>query len=100
VPLKNASKPPMQWQAYDITLIPGKFENGKKVANARITVYQNGELIQDNAEIKKGSTPGGAPESDAPGGIRLQDHGHPVEFRNIWILPLDDKATGPEADKK
>ena len=97
-PLKNASKPPMQWQSYDITLIPVKFENGKKVANARITVYQNGELIQDNAEIKKGSTPGGAKEADTPGALRLQDHGHPVEFRNIWIVPLDDKATGP--DKK
>jgi hypothetical protein len=99
-PLKNVSLPPLQWQTYDITLTPAKFENGKKVANARITVYQNGELIQDNTEIKKGPTPGGAPEADSPGPLRLQDHGHPVEFRDIWIVPLDDKATAPEVQAK
>ena len=99
-PLKNASLPPMQWQTYDITFVPAKFENGKKTANARITVYQNGELIQDNTEIKKGPTPGGEKEADTPGPIRLQDHGNPVEFRNIWIVPLDDKATAPEAPAK
>ncbi len=87
-PAKNVCKPPGQWQTYDITLTPAKFETGKKTADARITVYQNGELIQDNTDIK-GPTPGGKPESEQPGSIRLQDHGHPVEFRNIWIVPMD-----------
>ena len=94
-PLKNASKPPLQWQTYDITLWPAKFKDGKKVEDARITVYQNGELIQDYTDIK-GPTGAGAPETDAPGPIRLQDHGNPVEFRNIWIVPLEEKSGGSQ----
>src|SRR6185437_13334458 len=46
-PAKNVCKPPGEWQTYDITLWPAQFENGKKVEDAFITVYQNGELIQD-----------------------------------------------------
>ena len=88
-PARNVCKPPGEWQTYDITLWPAQFENGKKVKDAFITVYQNGELIQDHTDIKK-PTPGGVPESADPGPIRLQDHGHPVEFRNIWIVPISE----------
>ena len=88
-PSKNMAKPPGQWQTYDITFHAAKYDNGKKVANARITVIWNGEIVQDNTEIPH-PTGGGEKESDTPGSIRLQFHHHSVKFRNIWIMPLKD----------
>jgi Domain of Unknown Function (DUF1080) len=86
-PSKNMAKPPGEWQTYDITFHAAKFKDGKKVENAHITVYWNGELVHDNTEIP-GPTGGGAKEEDTPGPIRLQFHNHSVQFRNIWIVPL------------
>jgi len=86
-PLKNAAKPPGEWQTYDITFHAAKYKDGKKVENARITVYWNGELVQDNTEIPH-PTGGGDPETDAAGPIRLQFHNHAVRFKNIWIVAL------------
>ena len=87
-PLKNVAKPPGQWQTYDITLHPARFENGKKTQDAHVTVYWNGQLVHDNTNIP-GPTGGGAEESDEGGPIRLQFHHHAVRFRNIWIVPLN-----------
>ena len=89
-PLKNMAKPPGEWQTYDITFHAAKFKDGKKAGNAHITVYWNGELVQDNTEIP-GPTGGGARETDEPGPIRLQYHHHSVRFRNIWIAPLKEE---------
>ena len=88
-PLKNMAKPPGEWQTYDITFHAARWDGDKKVKNAFITVYWNGELVQDNTEIPH-STGGGAKEEDTPGPIRLQWHNHHVRFRNIWIVPLKD----------
>lgn len=88
-PSKNMAKPPGEWQTYDITFHAAKFDGDKKVKNAFITVYWNGELVQDNTEIPH-STGGGAKEEDTPGPIRLQWHHHHVKFRNIWIAPMKD----------
>lgn len=90
-PLKNAAKPPGQWQTYDITFHAAKFDNGKKVRDAHVTVYWNGELVQDNTDITH-STGGGTKEQDTPGPIRLQFHHHHVTFRNIWIVPQGDQG--------
>ncbi len=84
-PKVNMCYPPLQWQTYDIDFTPAKFEDGKKVANARATVKHNGVLIHDNVELK-GPTPGGVAESDSADGVRLQDHGNPMQFRNIWVV--------------
>lgn len=93
-PAKNAAKPPGEWQSFDITFHAAKFdENGKKTANAHVTVYWNGELVQDNTEIPH-STGGGAKEENTPGPIRLQYHHHSVAFRNIWIVPTGGKTEG------
>jgi len=91
IPDKNAAKPPGQWQTYDMEFKAPKFDaSGKKVANGRITIVWNGQKVHDNIEID-GPCPGGAPETPQGGAIRLQDHGNPVRFRNIWVVPGDAK---------
>jgi hypothetical protein len=89
-PDKNMAKPLGQWQSYDIEFHAAKFEGDKKVAPARVTVIWNGEKVQDNFEIK-GSTGDGARETAEGGPIRLQYHHNPVRFRNIWIVPIEEK---------
>lgn len=86
VPDKNAARPPAQWQTYDIEFKAPRFDAaGKKTANARITLYWNGEKVHDNVELE-GPLPGGSGETPSGGGIRLQDHGNPVRYRNIWVV--------------
>ncbi len=83
VPSVNACKPPLQWQTYDVTF--HKARAGKK---ARISVVHNGTKTIDDAEIS--ITPGGIGIADGEDGpLMLQDHGNAVEFRNIWLKPLD-----------
>ena len=82
-PDSNAGYPGGLWQTYDIDLRAPRFDaKGKKTSNARITVHLNGILIHDDVEISKPAAGG----KEAPTGpIILQDHGNPVQFRNIWI---------------
>ena len=86
-PDKLVSKKAGEWQSYDIVFRAARFEDGKKTENARITVYQNGELIHDDYAIT-GKTGAGKPEGPEPSQIKLQGHHNPVKFRNIWIQPL------------
>jgi len=87
VPLANMCAPPMQWQTFDITFHAARFDKtGNKIKNARVTVMQNGLKIHDNVELP-GPTAGGlGGQEDQPGGIYLQDHKDPVQFRNIWLV--------------
>lgn len=86
----NAAKKPGEWQAYDIVFVPAVFEGKKKTANACISVKLNGQWIHRNAEIA-GSTGSGDRETAAPGPLRLQEHQHLVEFRNVWIVDMADQ---------
>ena len=89
-PRVNASLPPLQWQTYEIIFRAPRFDSsGNKTANARITVRHNGEVIHLNRELPR-LTPGGVSnEENERGPLLLQDHRDPVQYRNIWVLPLD-----------
>lgn len=82
----NASTAPETWQTYDIDFSAAKFDGaGNKTANAKVTVVHNGQVIHNDVEIP-GPTGGGEEESAQPGPIRLQDHGNPLQYRNVWII--------------
>lgn len=83
----NAATPPETWQTYDILYTSARYEEGQKVADARITVEWNGQLVHDDVEIPFATT-AGAPEGPATGPLMLQDHGSPVRYRNVWIEPI------------
>jgi hypothetical protein len=89
-PIRYAALPPGTWQTYDIEFhVPAFDENGKKVRDANVTLVWNGVKVLDDEEIAK-TTGGAAPGDAKEGPIRLQDHGNPVRFRNIWVVPLED----------
>jgi hypothetical protein len=88
-PIRNASKKPEKWQAYDIAYRAPRFgADGKQTEKGRITVLFNGLLIHNNVEFDAQVTTAGL-EGDLtkPGPILLQDHGNRIRYRNIWILP-------------
>lgn len=91
-PIKNMCKAPTVWQSYDIDFIAPVCEDGKKKEMGIITVRHNGELIHDKVKLKLDNTTSGAGgDVCTPGPILLQDHGNPVQFRNIWVLPVSAK---------
>ncbi|MCE9565237.1 MAG: DUF1080 domain-containing protein [Planctomycetes bacterium] len=86
-PSVNMCYPPMSWQTYDIEFAPAQFgEDGKKAKNGRATIYHNGVKIHDNIEFPK-ECPGGQPEKAEAGPFQFQNHGDPVVYRNVWVLP-------------
>lgn len=87
-PLVNMCLPPLQWQTYDVEFASAAVDDdGKKSRNAVLTAELNGVKIHDGLEID-GKTGGARDEPEGtPGPIRLQGHGNPLQFRNVWIVP-------------
>ncbi len=84
--LVNMCLPPLQWQTYDVEFTNAIAQDGKKTKNAFLTVKLNGVVIHDNLEIN-GKTGGSRAEAEGtPGPIKLQGHGNPLQFRNVWIV--------------
>jgi len=101
-PLANICRPPGQWQTYDIVYTAPRFDaEGKLLSPVRLTVFQNGVLIQNNVQLTGPTSwleraPYQAHPEKQP--ISLQDHGNPVRFRNIWVRELskpDKKELAP-----
>jgi hypothetical protein len=100
-PQVNAARPPGEWQAYDIVFHRPHFNSlGVLEKPARLTVFHNGVLVQDNVELWGGTEwqkyyPYKPHPDKLP--ISLQDHGNPVRFRNIWVRELSETPEkGPD----
>jgi hypothetical protein len=81
----NMCYPPLTWQTYDFEFTAPKYQDGKKVAKAKVLVKHNGVVIQPEFELAE-NTPGRQGEGPAPRPFYLQGHGNKVEYRNIWVV--------------
>ncbi len=102
-PAANALRAPGEWQVYDIVFRKPVFKDGQEIDPGYITVFVNGVLTQDHTPLEGGgghmrrSKPKAFPEK---GPLKIQDHGNPVRFRNIWYRPLSKRFTdGGEASR-
>jgi hypothetical protein len=99
-PLANPLRAPGEWNAIDITFRRPIYEGRKLVHPGWVTVYCNGVLVLDKAQLEGAtghmarSHPGPFPET---GPLKLQDHGNPVRFRNIWYRPLPPRTDADDA---
>jgi hypothetical protein len=86
-PKVNMCAPPLVWQTYDVEFTNAvQGPDGKKAKNAVATVKHNGVAIHESQEIT-GPTGGHRSEPEGtPGPIKLQGHGNPLQFRNVWIV--------------
>ena len=91
-PSVNMCLPPQQWQTYDVEFTNAVRDGDKVVKKARITLKHNGVVVHDDKEIvgvtggaralnKKADEPEGT-----PGVLRLQGHGNPLQFKNVWVV--------------
>ena len=88
-----------KWNAYDIIFRAARFQGDERVEKARVTMYFNGKKVHVNQEISKvwggpnsgldGGRDNGFGIRDTPGGLKLQNEGHDVRYRNAWIVELD-----------
>ena len=94
-PLANALRAPGEFQVYDIVFRRPILKDGKVIDPGHITVFCNGVIVQDATPLEG---PGGHMKRSVPvafpakGPLKLQDHGNPVRFRNIWYRPLPPRA--------
>ena len=92
IPLVNASRAPGAWQTYDIIFMAPRFRADDTVPQpATMTVFHNGVLIQNHVALRGTSVFIGEAEYEAHGSkepLLLQEHDHPVSYRNIWVREL------------
>jgi hypothetical protein len=101
-PLFNASRPPGAWQSYDIAFRRPRFDASANLLEpARVTLFHNGILVQNNEEpFGPTSWLKWLPYNDrgGRGPISLQDHDHPVRYRNIWLRELPERPAPTASD--
>lgn len=92
MPAVNASRPPGQWQSYDIVFMAPRFDAAGDLEHpATMTVFHNGVLIQNHFELRGPTVHIGEPAYEHHAmrlPLRLQDHDNPVSYRNIWVREL------------
>jgi hypothetical protein len=90
-PLVNASRPPGQWQTFDVIYTAPRFDGDKLQKPAYFTVLHNGVLVQYHqaclGATRHREVPTYTPHAPK-GPLAIQQHGSPVLFRNIWLRPL------------
>jgi hypothetical protein len=105
-PLVNASRPPGEWQTYDIVFEGPKWEGGKNTRKASVTVLHNGVVVHNKTEAFGPTGHRQFGNYDKPGRtkgpIELYEHGNPVRFRNIWIREVKpyESADEKQGDKQ
>lgn len=98
-PDKNVARPPGEWQTYDIRFRAPRLDaEGKIVEKPRITLVWNGVKVHNEVEVPGPTNSRPMDTLPATGPILLQDHGCPVRFRNIWIVP-ENKSTTDNTDR-
>ncbi len=105
----NMCFPPLVWQTYDVEFTAPRWaSDGKKIRDAHVTSWVNGVIVQENVAL---STQTGAGKKEEPNllPIKLQDHGDPVRYRNVWLIdrgltsvkfPVEPTAEQLEAAEK
>ncbi len=94
-PMANALRPPGEFQTYDIVFRRPIYKDGQEIDPGYVTVFLNGVLVEDHTRLEGGTghmaraKPGAFAET---GPLKLQDHGNPVRYRNIWYRPLPPRA--------
>jgi len=94
-PAANPLNPPGQFQVVDILFRRPIYEGDKCMDPGYVTVFLNGVLVQDHTQLEgstghmKRTKPGAFPDK---GPLKLQDHGNPVRFRNVWYRELPLRA--------
>jgi hypothetical protein len=101
-PMVNAMRPPGEWNVYDIAWTAPRFkDDGSLESPAYITALHNGVLIHNHFELAGGTywyEPPSYKRHEAKMPISLQDHGHPVRYRNIWVREYA-QIKGTQAEK-
>ena len=90
-----------KWNAYDINFRAARFKDGVRTEKALVSMYFNGQKVHTNQLINQiyggagsgidGGKDGGKGITDTPGGLKLQNEGHDVRYRNTWLKELDLK---------
>jgi hypothetical protein len=94
-PLANALRAPGEFQMIDIVFRRPVYDGDRVLDPGYVTVFCNGVLVQDHTPLEgptghmRRTKAGPLP---AKGPLKLQDHGNPVRFRNIWYRPLPPRA--------
>jgi len=84
VPDVNAWRPNGHWQSFHFECTGARWKDGKEVTPAKATVWWNGIKVHDNATIRKAN--GGVKVGGTAEGLKLQEHGQDVRFKNVWVL--------------